>query len=75
MFMRHQRLALTTTLAVLLLIPFALSAPPGPKPGEREGRPQDLFNRYLKDVGQPNDQVEALFSKLLDEALEPEDAS
>ena len=47
----------------------------GAPPEERQGRPQDLFNRYLKDVGQPNEQVEALFDKLLDEVLEPEDAS
>ena len=49
-------------------------APPGAAPDERQGRPQDLFNRYLKDVGQPNEQVEALFGRLLDEVLEPEDA-
>lgn len=40
MFAHHQRLALTTTLAVLLHIPFALSAPPGPKPpGVASGAP------------------------------------
>ena len=49
-------------------------APPDPPPDERQGRPQDLFNRYLKDVGQPNEQVEALFGRFLDEVLEPEDA-
>lgn len=48
--------------------------PPPPPPPEPPWPPQDLFNRYLKDVGQPNEQVEALFGRLLDEVLEPEDA-
>lgn len=52
----------------------ASGAPASAAPDERQGRPQDLFNRYLKELGQPNEQVEALFGKLLDEVLDADDA-
>ena len=47
----------------------------GAKPDERRGRPQDLFRDYLKEKGQSNRKVEALFAELLDEALQEDHAS
>lgn len=51
------------------------AVPTGTTADERQGLPQDLFRQYLKELGQPNEQVEALFDKLLDEALEAGHAS
>ena len=49
--------------------------PPRPPDDPEGGRPQDLFQRYLKELGQQDEQVEALFGKLLDEAIEADHAS
>ena len=46
----------------------------GAVPDERQGRPQDLFRRYLKDRGEPSKPVATLFDKLLDEVLEADHA-
>ena len=51
------------------------TATAGAVPDERQGRPQDLFRRYLKELGQRNKQMEALFDKLLDEVLVADHAS
>lgn len=51
------------------------TATAGAVPDERQGRPQDLFRRYLKEQGQRNKQMEALFDKLLDEVLVADHAS
>ena len=49
--------------------------PPPPPNGDPEGRPQDLFRCYLKELGQCNKQVEALFAQLLDDVLVTDNAS
>ena len=51
------------------------TATSGPVPDDRQGRPQDLFRRYLKEQGQRNRQMEVLFDKLLDEVLVADHAS
>ena len=50
------------------------TGPPPPPCCKRTGTPQELFNRYLKEQAQPNEQVEALFGNLLDEVLDADDA-
>lgn len=52
--------------AVEVRVPLAES---GSEPPTRRGRaPQELFHDYLEDVGSSNEQVEALFDELLEDA-------